>query len=277
MDRWHVIVNDIQNNNVIKDDIFCYNECQQNKNCVEIHHLMNFSNYFFLNINNITKYKLLIDHPIVESILKYHNHFLLHNYIHLYPIITPPDGNCLFHAVAITLYGVPDRNLYLKNLILHFICSKKYIYKIKEYWTYELTKEYQNLGIKLTDSIIETEWLQEVESITKNNSQQGGLSIFLLANIIRRAIIIISPDNNQLQGLYLPFLIDFKIYNKNPIFIYFHNNHYTSLMLMKNNDSSQIILNNKKLVLHYYEGEPCDQFLSLWFNNFENLTCRIIE
>jgi len=278
MNRWKDLFALEDLGNSIKNDIVCFYDCINIDKCLEIHYLSNFKNYYFLNESNIPIYKDLIDQKLIELVFKHHEYFLIQKYINLYPIITPPDGNCLFHAVLIQIYGIPDINLELKKLILHFMFSAKYFSKIKEYWKYEIIRNYQNLKIELTNNIIETEWNHEMKSIMCNNAQQGCLSIFLLSHIVRRAIIIVSPIENELKGLYLPFLLDLKLYNKNPIFVYYHNSHFTSLMCMKKeNNITKFIMSDKPLLVHFYDGIMDDNFLSIWFHKYKEMECEILE
>lgn len=255
----------------ISKDIFCLNDCGLNNGCKDIHYIKNFNNYQYLDTSNVDKYKSIVEQNIVVKIFKSHNYFYSNNYIHLYPIITPPDGNCLFHSIAIQIYGCPDINLVFKKLLINFMTSSKYIEKIKEYWFIELMKTYKILNIELDKNTVDSEWGYDLKSIISNNCSQGALSIFLLSHIIRRPIFIISYEENELTGLYLPFMIDFSIYNKNPIFIYYSNGHFTSLMLMKKNNNKIIISNNFINVKFLNENIDID-YLSIWLNdpNYDN-------
>ena len=274
MNSW-INVLKINKNNISKD-IFCYYDCNLSSNCKNIHYLSNFNNYYFLNNDNRNLYNKLLDLNIIKCLKDTNNYFFSKDYINLYPIFTLPDGNCLFHAIAIQIYGIPDINLDLKNLLLHFIQSQKD--RIKEYWNIEIERSYKILNIELNQNIIDTEWKYELKCIFSKNAHQGLLSIFLLANIIRRAIIIVSSHENELEGLYLPFLIDFKLYNKNPIFIYYHNNHFTTMMCMKNNNNiNEFILSNKPLIIHFYENDNDNDYLALWFHNYRKTDNYIIS
>ena len=274
MNNWANVLKINKNN--ISNDIFCYHDCNLSKNCNYIHLLSNFNNYYFLNIYNRNIYNRLLDLNILKCLKNKNNYFFSKEYINLYPIFTLPDGNCLFHAIAIQMYGVPDLNLDLKKLLLHFFQSNKYKNKIKEYWNIEMTRSYKILNIELNQNIIDTEWKYELKCIFSKDGHQGLLSIFLLSHIIRRAIIIVSSFENELEGVYLPFLIDFKLYNKNPVFIYYHNNHFTSLMCMKNNNND-FILSNKPLKIHFYNNNQDDDYLALWFHNYRKTDNYIIS
>ena len=259
--------------------IFCLQDCGLNNNCSNIHYIKDFDSYLYINESNIEKYKMLVDQNIIDKIMKFHDYFFLNDYIHLYPIITPPDGNCLFHSISIQIFGYPDINMILKKTIIHLIKLTEYITKIKEYWYIELINNYNNLNIELDKQTIETEWNHDVLSIISNNSPQGALSLLLLSHIIRRPIFVISHEINELTGLYLPFLIDFSIYNKNPIIIYYSNGHFSAFGLMKKNNH-KIAFHRNFINVKFCNEEIDHGYLSLWLHNVEindiYLFCSII-
>lgn len=258
---------------------FCLHDCGMKDNCSNIHFIEECNSYLYIDESNISIYKELVDHTIIRKIVEYHDYFFLSGYIHLYPIATPPDGNCLFHSISIQIYGYPDEKMILKKTILHFLQLSSYIDKIKEYWYIELVKTYQELGVDLDKNTADTEWDHDIMPILSNNSPQGGLSIFLLSHIIRRPIFVISHEQNELTGLYLPFLLDLSIYNKNPIVIYYSNGHFSAFGCMKKGND-QLMIQHEFINVKFCKEEIDHGYLSLWLHdvkmNDKYLFCSII-
>ena len=258
---------------------FCLYNCGINGGCPHIHFIEESCSLLYLNESNISIYKELIDHSIIRKIVKYHDYFFLNGYVHLYPIVTPPDGNCLFHSISIQIYGYPDENMIIKNTLLHLFQLTSYIDKIKEYWYIELVKTYKKLEVDLDKNTVDTEWKHDILPILSNNCSQGGLSIFLLSHIIRRPIFVISHEQNELTGLYLPFLLDLSIYNKNPIVIYYSNGHFSAFGCMKKGND-QLMIQHEFINVKFCKEVIDHGYLSLWLHdvklNDKYLFCRLV-
>ena len=267
----------------VSNEIICLSNYLSNNNnirckdinCNEIHIILNLSNNYYTIDFSISNYTDLIDFTINDNICNNHIYLIDKSYINLIPIISPPDGNCLLHSVCISLFGVPDLELIFKKLLLHFLSSNKYLDSIKKYWIKELYNNYKNVELDINNEFINTEWYSDLDMITSNNSSIGSLGIFLLSHIIRRSIIIYSDEENYniygLDGLYIPFLLDYSIYNKNPIFLYYSNCHYTPLLKTTIENKNTIIIHNfnkkKPLNCHFNDTKINISFLNTWFNN----------
>ncbi|BFZ25009.1 hypothetical protein BsWGS_28048 [Bradybaena similaris] len=167
--------------------------------------------------------------------------------IKLTPVIVPRDGNCLLHAASMAVWGVEDSRNTLRDLMLMTI---KINHNFKKRWWNQLMKDLQSLDINESE-IIEQEWDDVIRSISDLGSSVTsaavphrfleGIHIYILANILRRPIIIVTESNfrsmaghhlqeNCIGGLYLPLEWTPLECCKTPIVLGYSLNHFCPLL-----------------------------------------------
>ncbi|XP_069129293.1 uncharacterized protein [Argopecten irradians] len=207
----------------------------------------------------------------------------------LYPISTTADGNCLLHAVSLSLWGIEDSDQFLRTMLYLTLSegdaslSNGMSNKIQQRWKYsqdELKKLHPSeFNYDVTSMDISVDWHNIVRAasdiVEPGRSQAGtpystleGVHIFTLANILKRPIIVLaertarsvygsSMQENSLFGIYLPMEIPPSDICKTPIVLGYSMNHFAPMVTQADSPdgqgSSQNIL---PLVMEDYTNLP---------------------
>lgn len=170
---------------------------------------------------------------------------------HLTPIQTTGDGNCLLNGISLCMFGVHDRDLLLRKALHRALTEpSRGLEELKRRW----------LGIHQRGDtpadVLEYSWTTIIEqsSLTPvpNDFQKlryeslEAFHVFVLANIIRRPIIVYSEahlrdpltgkvihvldEADRLDGIYLPLLYPPTECSRNPLALTFADAHFAALV-----------------------------------------------
>ncbi|NWZ27706.1 TNAP3 protein, partial [Asarcornis scutulata] len=173
----------------------------------------------------------------------------------LVPLKTNGDGNCLMHAASQYMWGIEDIDLVLRKTLfsaLREIDTRNF----KLRWQREAIKsqEFVETGLRYDTRNWEEEWEYLIEMTSPETSGARNrlpynaleeIHIFILANILRRPIIVLAdkvvrslesgssfaPLN--VGGVYLPLLWPAEECYRYPIVLGYDNMHFTPLVTLK--------------------------------------------
>ncbi|XP_069831110.1 tumor necrosis factor alpha-induced protein 3 [Dendropsophus ebraccatus] len=173
----------------------------------------------------------------------------------LVPLRTNGDGNCLMHAASMYMWGVQDTDLVLRKT-LHDVLKTTDTRNFKFRWQLECVKStvFQQTELQYDTRNWDEEWEHLVSmASTETSVGHSGLQyncleeihIFVLANILRRAIIVLadnmfrslesgssfSPLN--VGGIYLPLHWPAQECYKYPIVLGYDSQHFAPLVTIK--------------------------------------------
>ncbi|XP_040285140.1 tumor necrosis factor alpha-induced protein 3 isoform X1 [Bufo bufo] len=173
----------------------------------------------------------------------------------LAPLRTNGDGNCLLHSVSMYMWGVQDTDLVLRKT-LHNVLKTTDTRNFKFRWQLECVKStvFQQTELRYDTRNWDDEWEHLVNMASTDTSVgNSGLQyncleeihIFVLANILRRSIIVLadnmfrslesgssfSPLN--VGGIYLPLHWPAQECYKYPIILGYDSQHFAPLVTMK--------------------------------------------
>ncbi|XP_074663060.1 uncharacterized protein LOC141915435 isoform X2 [Tubulanus polymorphus] len=173
-----------------------------------------------------------------------------------HPLKTPGDGNCLLHSVCQYIWGFTDSTYQLRDL-LYVTLVEDTDKKIYNRWRNE--QAFLDASIpELQYSSIEwqRDWdvlVRITESLRADQERFPGMPsdsledvhVFVLANVLRRPIIILSDPvlrnafgqsfgPNNFGGIYLPLMWAPKDCCRIPIVLGFYSNHFFPLVNMAN-------------------------------------------
>ncbi|KAJ7378445.1 Tumor necrosis factor, alpha-induced protein 3 [Desmophyllum pertusum] len=164
------------------------------------------------------------------------------------------DGNCLMHAASIGMWAVNDRYQILRKTVyealLEDVEGTRFYHRR---WKSEEQQQILNQigGYQRTEEQWNHEWEEVIRHISQtefpfgpNGAQFGSLEeihIFVLANILRRTIIVLSEETLRgaygdsyspinFGGIYLPLLWDSVDCVKSPLVIGYSNGHFTAVV-----------------------------------------------
>ncbi|XP_064595310.1 tumor necrosis factor alpha-induced protein 3-like [Liolophura sinensis] len=172
----------------------------------------------------------------------------------LIPLKTTGDGNCLLHAISLFVWGLQDSEMFLRRL-LYITLINDHQGTLKKRWRQERGYVSQNVpGLRLNTRDWEEEWdavLKLGDDTPQNRpddlpySSLEEIHIFVIANILKRPIIVLSdpmirslaghsiqPDN--FGGIYLPLLWDSSHCCKHPVVLGYHMSHFSPLVSQVN-------------------------------------------
>lgn len=168
-----------------------------------------------------------------------------------YPIKTPTDGNCLCHAVSLYLWGIPDRNRFLRQILYITMVTDENNLLQRLYMQHVANLQYTVENF--STSILSKQWdilvkeAQEIPATSGSNHLEPleAIHIFILANILLRPIVVLSSPvvrtvfNDTIQtddigGIYLPLLCNPEDTEKSPIVLGYHMNHFVPLLNEEN-------------------------------------------
>lgn len=173
----------------------------------------------------------------------------------LVPLKTNGDGNCLMHAASQYMWGIEDVDLVLRKTLfsaLKEIDTRNF----KLRWQREAIKsqEFVQTGLHFDTRNWEEEWEYLIEMTSPETSGARNrlpynaleeIHIFVLANILRRPIIVLAdkvvrslesgssfaPLN--VGGIYLPLLWPAEECYRYPVVLGYDNMHFTPLVTLK--------------------------------------------
>ncbi|MGH0141567.1 UNVERIFIED_CONTAM: hypothetical protein FKN15_074524 [Acipenser sinensis] len=171
----------------------------------------------------------------------------------LVPLRTNGDGNCLLHATLQYMLGVQDTDLVLRKALYSALKeTDTRNFKIRFQAESLQSQEFTQTGLRYNTMNWEEEWEKLVEMASPASSRNGlqyhsleDIHIFVLANIIRRPIIVIadqvlrsmksgstfSPLN--VGGIYLPLHWPPRQCYRYPIVLGYDSQHFTPLITIK--------------------------------------------
>ncbi|XP_075453945.1 tumor necrosis factor alpha-induced protein 3 [Ascaphus truei] len=173
----------------------------------------------------------------------------------LVPLKTNGDGNCLLHATSMYMWGVQDTDLVLRKTLfgaLRETDTRNFMFR----WQLESVKsvEFIETGLRFNTRNWDDEWEHLVKmASTETLVGQSGLQyncleeihIFVLANILRRPVIILADKVvRSLQsgssfsplsvgGIYLPLHWPAQECYKYPIVLGYDSQHFAPLVTLK--------------------------------------------
>uniref|UniRef100_A0A8C3XSA4 ubiquitinyl hydrolase 1 n=1 Tax=Chelydra serpentina TaxID=8475 RepID=A0A8C3XSA4_CHESE len=173
----------------------------------------------------------------------------------LVPLKTNGDGNCLLHAVSLSMWGVQDADLVLRKILFSAL-KEVDTRNFKLRWQLETVKsqEFVETGLHYNTRNWEEEWedlirmtsteISEARSGLRYNSLEE-IHIFVLVNILRRPIIVLADKMLRslesgssfapltVGGVYLPLHWPAEECYRYPIVLGYENTHFTSLITQK--------------------------------------------
>ncbi|XP_022081813.1 tumor necrosis factor alpha-induced protein 3-like [Acanthaster planci] len=185
----------------------------------------------------------------------------------VYPLITPGDGNCLLHAVSLAMWGIEDDELVLRTALFRLLRDDKNERNRLRWQRERMRVDSAIPGSGLVYNTIEweSEWdmIKTMASPERRLTTAQGLPyesleqfhIFMLANMLRRPIIVVAQDMmrsqlghslqpQDLHGIYLPLNWDPATCYRHPILLGFHQNHFTPLLCTAKLDSEDDLDNH---------------------------------
>lgn len=180
----------------------------------------------------------------------------------LLPIITPSVGNCLVDSVSMECFGRFDHD-YRESSKLH-----KYLLnapkEFKKRW--KLQQEFYNYQDQF--SLEPNEWTNEwaiVVTLASKKFKEGtkilhsleSVHVFALANIYRRAIIVIADKHHEFNkvtrfsGIFLPILIKPEKCCKEPVIIVYHQSHFMSMVVVEGSGHRMYPIDNQLIDMPY--------------------------
>ncbi|XP_033635994.1 uncharacterized protein LOC117296993 isoform X2 [Asterias rubens] len=177
----------------------------------------------------------------------------------VHPLITPGDGNCLLHAVSLALWGIEDDDLILRTALYRLLKEdtdrRNYLRWQRERLRLDAAIPDSGLVYNTTEWGSEWEMVKEIARPDQRPPETQGLlfesleqfHVFMLANMLRRPIIIIAEDMmrsnlglslqpQHLQGIYLPLNWDPSVCYRYPILLGFYQNHFCPLLVTGTED-----------------------------------------
>ncbi|XP_069743313.1 tumor necrosis factor alpha-induced protein 3 [Narcine bancroftii] len=173
----------------------------------------------------------------------------------LVPLKTNGDGNCLLHAASQFMWGVQDIDLTLRKTLWETLTETD-TRNFKLRWQIESVRlqEFEATGLRYDTKNWDEEWkkILKMASVTSQSSHLElsyesleEIHIFVLANILRRPIIVIADrvlrsfDSNSslaplhFGGIYLPLHWPAHKCYKYPIVLGYDMQHFSSLVATK--------------------------------------------
>jgi len=130
---------------------------------------------------------------------------------------TSAEGNCLCAAVSMAIWGLNDTNWEFREHMLSLLQSAtEQAKEIRERFDEEQRLADSRVGVRLGERDLDTLFDEELARISLPRSFRGRsevylspLSVFVLANLLRRSIVVTGDEESVaagVGGLYLPLL-----------------------------------------------------------------------
>eukprot|EP00752_Nemacystus_decipiens_P008745 g7806.t1 len=140
----------------------------------------------------------------------------------LWAIRTDGDGDCLLHAVSLSLWGQHDRTLVLRSLVVEVLQDKP-----SERILFRIWREGQqradaaagdNAAFEMEEDQVVAEWHMLVDAANTPSAYLSSFHAFVLANALRRPILVYGDRfvrgkdgepyaPSDVRGVYLPTLL----------------------------------------------------------------------
>uniref|UniRef100_H3B3Q6 ubiquitinyl hydrolase 1 n=1 Tax=Latimeria chalumnae TaxID=7897 RepID=H3B3Q6_LATCH len=173
----------------------------------------------------------------------------------LVPLRTNGDGNCLLHAASQYMWGIQDTDLVLRKTLYRALKeTDTRNFKFRWQLASVQSQEFVETGLRYNTRNWDDEWekLVEMASPTTAKGQNGlqyssleEIHIFILANILRRTIIVIADNMLRslesgssfaplnIGGIYLPLHWPPQECYKYPIVLGYDTQHFAPLVTLK--------------------------------------------
>ncbi|XP_053566892.1 tumor necrosis factor alpha-induced protein 3 [Bombina bombina] len=173
----------------------------------------------------------------------------------LVPLKTNGDGNCLMHAVSMYMWGVQDTDLVLRKTLYNALReTDTRNFQFRWQLAFVKSMEFTELGLRYNTKNWNEEWEHLVKmastetSVGRSGLQYNSLEeihIFVLANILRRPIIILADKVVRslesgssfapltVGGIYLPLHWPAQECYKYPIVLGYDCQHFAPLVTIK--------------------------------------------
>jgi len=184
----------------------------------------------------------------------------------LYPIRTSGNGNCLLHAILISMTGTHDFHLLLRDRLVQYM--EKNNEQLKQVWRIERIRSDKANKIDSEDALLDVEW-EEIrnlarfdnsgdEGATKNYQFLESIHVFTISNMLARPIIVLSEEYvrnkdgeaigyNDLYGIYLPILTNSRPCHQEPLILGYDQSHFCPLLT---DDAKPVSQNENYVPLH---------------------------
>ncbi|KAK3747770.1 hypothetical protein QZH41_008806 [Actinostola sp. cb2023] len=167
------------------------------------------------------------------------------------PVLTMGDGNCLMHAASIGMWAVSDRYHILRKLVYSALLEDLQGFYHKRWQREHEINNLSRHGYQMTEDQWTREWQIVLELVSPNEYPLGNsgmqfssleeIHIFILANVLRRTIIVVSNDIQKgnydeplsplnFPGIYLPLQWDPIDCIKSPLVIGYAQGHFTAIV-----------------------------------------------
>ncbi|XP_054714358.1 OTU domain-containing protein 7B-like [Uloborus diversus] len=192
----------------------------------------------------------------------------------LWPLSTTGDGNCLLHAASLGMWGYHDRLLTLRKALHSLLTNSSYTDAFYRRWRWQTALQNKEAGLILCEEEWEKEWINLLKlssseprqsSIQKNSNEQLSTSnngtqsnsdcqleiyesleelhIFVLAHVLKRAIIVIADTVLKdvtgepfapipFGGIYLPLECQPSECHRSPLCLTYDSAHFSALVPM---------------------------------------------
>ena len=174
---------------------------------------------------------------------------------HLMPLYTTADDNCLLHAASLAMWGFEDRQFILRNALYESLTTAdRNINTLQDRCRMYILRDFE---INMSDNDWYLEWRQIVNQAKPNmnghHQSLEGSHIFLLANVLRRPIIVYgvpkarsfstgeAMQNINFQGVYLPLLWGSQLCHKPPLCLGYGMGHFTALVPYSNRQQQLVV------------------------------------
>ena len=156
------------------------------------------------------------------------------------------DGNCLMHSASLAMWGIHDRDLILRSAVYTALTHSR-SRVLFERWQSDRRKEMSQINASMDAHVWEAEYQHMIDMVNprRHSSRMDSLTdfhIFVLANVLRRPIIVYSTAKvhsmatgssfgpNNIPGIYIPLLWNTDCISKDPITLAYAGSHFSALV-----------------------------------------------
>ncbi|KAJ8273768.1 hypothetical protein GJAV_G00105310 [Gymnothorax javanicus] len=191
----------------------------------------------------------------------------------LLPLATSGDGNCLLHAASLGMWGFHDRDLMLRKSLHTLMNHGEEREAIRRRWRWQQTQQNKASGLVYTEEEWQREWNEllklasseprmhccanEGENLARTQVSREPvyegleeLHVFILAHVLRRAIVVVADTMLRdsggqafapitFGGIYLPLEIPPEKCHRSPLVLGYDQAHFSALVSMERQDGPQ--------------------------------------
>ena len=156
------------------------------------------------------------------------------------------DGNCLMHSASLAMWGIHDRDLILRSAVYTALTHSR-SRVLFERWQSDRRREMSQINASMDAHVWEAEYQHMIDMVNprRHSSRMDSLTdfhIFVLANVLRRPIIVYSTAKvhsmatgssfgpNNIPGIYIPLLWNTDCISKDPITLAYAGSHFSALV-----------------------------------------------